>query len=149
MRKLFVYLCLITLFAGFSSCKTSKTATSSSNVSDTDLNGEWKVVEVGGTDISDRNGKGNDAYIGFDVTSKRMYGSPGCNRMFGQLTIDESRGLMSFGTVGVTKMMCANMEVERMVINAVNNVGAYEIQSDGTLVLKDDSGSVLMKLKKK
>ncbi len=148
MRKLFVYLCLITLSVGFSSCKTSKTATSST-VSETDLNGEWKVVEVGGTDISDKAGRGNEAYIGFDVSGQRMYGSPGCNRMFGQLTIDESKGIISFGTVGTTKMMCANMEVERMVINAVNNVGAYEIESDGTLILKDDRGNVLMKLKKK
>ncbi|MCD8291623.1 MAG: META domain-containing protein [Prevotella sp.] len=145
MRKLFVYLCIITLFVGFSSCKTSKTATSS----ETDLNGEWKVVEVGGTDISDRTGNGNDAYIGFDVSGKRMYGSPGCNRMFGQLTIDESKGIISFGTVGTTKMMCANMEVERMVIDAVNNVGAYEIQKDGMLILKDGKGKALMKLKKK
>ncbi len=56
---------------------------------------------------------------------------------------------MSFGGVGSTRMMCADMTTERLVLDAVNKVAGYELQKDGSLLLKDKDGNKLMVLKKK
>lgn len=142
MKKVFVALCMAGLLAATTSCKTSNSAASSVSA----LNGEWKITEVNGQSITKAD---NEAFMGFDVEKKSMYGSTSCNRIFGQLDADAKKGTISFGTVGSTRMMCPDMKTEEQVLKAVNEVKAYELKDNSTLTLKSADGKVLMTLQKR
>ncbi len=143
-RRLYIYLYLVVLFLGFSSCNVYGKV----KFTESDLNGEWNIVEAGGQDITKAT-DGNRAYIGLDVNGKRLYGCAGCNRLLGQISLNFKKGTLSFGSVGSTKMLCANMEVERLVLESINNVSTFKMNKNGTLEMRDASGKTLMKLKKK
>lgn len=144
MKKVFVALCMAGLLAATTSCKTSNSAASSVSA----LNGEWKITEVNGQSITKADND-NEAFIGFDVEKKSMYGSTSCNRIFGQLDADAKKGTISFGTVGSTRMMCHDMKTEEQVLKAFNEVKAYELKNNSTLTLKSADGKVLMTLQKR
>lgn len=144
MKKLFITLCMTGLIAVLSSCGTSRNAASSA----ASLDGEWKIVEVNGQAIPQSDSE-NEAFLGFDTKEKRMYGSTSCNRMFGGIEIDAKKGTISFGNMGSTRMMCADMKTETMVLDAMNKVNAFDVQKNGTLTLKSSDGKKLIVLEKK
>ncbi len=142
-KKLFASVFAAGALLLMASCGASRNAASV-----TALNGEWNVVEAGGQNtVKSQNDE--QPFMGFEVKSNKMYGSSGCNRMFGSLNADARKGTMSFGGVGSTRMMCADMTTERLVLDAVNKVAGYELQKDGSLLLKDKDGNKLMVLRKK
>lgn len=144
MKKVFVALCMTGLLTAVTSCKTSSNTASSLSA----LNGEWKITEVNGQNIT-ASDKDNEAFIGFDVEKKSMYGSTSCNRIFGQLDADTKTGDISFGNVGCTRMMCPDMKTEEQVLKAVNETKAFELKGDKKLTLKSADGTVLMTLQKR
>lgn len=132
------------LLTAATSCKTSNNAASSTSA----LNGEWKITEVNGHDITKTNNN-NEAFIGFDVAQKNMYGSTSCNRFFGQLEADAKKGTISFGNVGSTRMMCEDMKTEEQVLKAVNETKSFELKGSKKLTLKSADGKILMTLQKR
>ena len=67
----------------------------------------------------------------------------------GFLETDENRpGTLSFGSVGSTKRMCADMAVEDAILQAIGNVKEFKIE-DNKLILKDEAGQEIMKLQKR
>lgn len=144
MKKVFVALCMTGLLAAATSCKTSGSAASSVSA----LNGEWKITQVNGQDISKADNE-NEAFIGFDVDKKSMYGNTSCNHIFGQLDADAKKGTISFGNVGSTRMMCHDMKTEEQVLKAVNETKSFELNGSKELTLKSADGKVLMTLQKR
>lgn len=144
MKKVFVALCMTGLLAATTSCKTSNNAATSTSA----LNGEWKITEVNGQNIT-KTKNPNEAFIGFDVAKKSMYGSTSCNSFFGELNADANKGTISFGNVGSTRMMCEDIKTEEQVLKAVNETKSYELKGSKKLTLKSADGKVLMTLQKR
>lgn len=143
MKNFFTSLCLCALCVIMYSCGTSDKASSSVDA----LQGEWNVIVVNGQSIGSGDSE-KEVFIGFDVKEKRMYGCAGCNNMFGSLDADANNGSISFGNVGSTRMMCADMKTEDMLLQAINGVARYEIDGN-TLTLKSADGKEILKANRK
>lgn len=144
MKKLFVALCLTCMAAGFTACGTSRTAVASADA----LNGEWKIVNVGGKDVKAAPGE-KEAFIGLDVKEKRLYGNTGCNNLTGGFEADAKKGTISFGQAGSTRMMCPDMDTEGKVLDAINRTRSFDMKKGGEMEFKSEDGKVLMTMEKK
>lgn len=111
----------------------------------TDLTGEWEIVEVNNQPVSAE----ETPFLGFEVAEKQLYGNTGCNSLMGTLEIDENNvNALSFGALGSTKRMCADMATEDAILRVLDAVKGFVL--DGTnLILTGLDGKELMELKKK
>ena len=134
-----------------------------------ELEGEWDIVKVYGdtlsTDLEVRPG------VKFDIADGRISGNSGCNRITGELRSDvglpsrhfgnscnritgelrsdETVGnSISFHSVAATRMMCPDMETEKNILSALNNVRTYGILENGNLVFFTAGGAVVLELKR-
>ena len=140
MRKLKTMGAAIATLILASSCNSSKN-TLQTGV----LEGDWNIMTV--------NGKKAEAekapYIGMDLQKKRLYGCAGCNRIMGSLQVDSLQaGRLSFGQIGSTRMLCADMDTERAILEALNQVAEYE-GTEKELTLTDGKGRALLTLSKR
>lgn len=109
------------------------------------LNGEWNIITVNGQ----QTGAEKQAFLGMDLTGKRLYGCAGCNRILGQVEVGDGKaGRISFGNVGSTRMLCANMGTESAVLEALSNVAGYS-GTEQELTLTDSKGHALLTLSKR
>lgn len=111
-----------------------------------DLNGEWTVEKVNGTAI-DKTAGDEIPFIGFDVNKKSIYGNTGCNRLTG--TFDATADGLDLSKIGSTRMMCANMTNEQLVLGALANVNSFKTDKKGNLLLTDKQGKTVIELEKK
>lgn len=112
------------------------------------LNGEWNITEVEGQKIA----AGKLPFIGFDVAQKRIYGNSGCNRMMGTFEADSLKpGVLKFGQIGSTRMMCPDMKTEQLVLGVMDKVASYQTVSDKpeVIALCNQDGKPLLVLEKK
>lgn len=112
-----------------------------------ELEGEWNIVKVYGdtlsTDLEVRPG------VRFDIADGRISGNSGCNRITGELRSDETvENSISFHGVAATRMMCPDMETEKNILSALNNVRTYGILENGNLVFFTAGGAVVLELKR-
>lgn len=143
MKKLIVKLMAICAGALIVSCNSGKNMLSLSA-----LNGEWNITEVEGQKIA----ADKLPFIGFDVTQKRIYGNSGCNRMMGTFEADSLKpGMLKFGQIGSTRMMCPDMKTEQMVLSVMDKVASYQTVSDKpeVIALCNQDGKPLLVLEKK
>ena len=122
-------------------CSSSKTMAPSAS-----LAGEWTIEKIDGAAIDKKAGD-NIPFMGFDTTSKRIYGNTGCNSLTGELKADN--GKIDLDNMGCTRMMCANMTNERKVLDALGKVKGYEINAKGNLLLTNAQGKEVILLFKK
>jgi heat shock protein HslJ len=64
----------------------------------------------------------------------QFFGSGGCNRFFGQAKI-RSKNRINMEVLGVSQMMCNDMDIETTYLNVLARVDSYEIES-GSFKLK-------------
>ena len=141
MKKSVFYAAVATL--AMVSCGSSKV------VSDVAaLNGEWNIVEVEGTTINKGDCE-NVPFLGFKTSENRLYGNTGCNMLTGGMAGDVKNGKIDFSQTGSTRMMCADMKVERMVLDALGKSTGYSIGSNGKMTLNDKSGKTVVVLQKR
>ena len=140
MKKFFLSIAVVSFLLAMGSC-----AAGSKAVSATDLSGEWNVIEINGEKVVAE----NVPYLGLDVEAKRLYGNAGCNRIMGSLEYDSVRPeKIRFSSVAATRMMCPDMETERKVLAALEQVTACS--GDKTsLSLSDAGGKTVMTLEKR
>lgn len=111
------------------------------------LEGEWNIVKVYGdtlsTDLEMR------PSVKLDIADGRISGNSGCNRITGELRSDETVGnSISFHSVAATRMMCPDMETEKNILSALNNVRTYGILENGNLIFFTAGGAVVLELKR-
>lgn len=136
MKKAIMMMGLVSLMA----CGTSK-----KTVPFTSLEGEWIITEVNNEEVKAE----VTPFLGFDTKEKSLYGNAGCNSLMGILEVDENKpGTLSFGSVGSTKRMCADMAAEDAILQTLGKVKGYEM-TENTLILHDEAGKEIMELKKK
>ena len=108
------------------------------------LNGEWAVVTIGEMTVPDS----TNAFMGFDVTGKIVYGSTGCNQLTGAMPETLSTGTPLFGTLGCTRKMCSNMTVEDAMLPALSTVVDFKVEGN-KLYLLDATGNTVISLLKR
>lgn len=113
----------------------------------TALNGEWNIMEVNGSKV-DKADVEEAPFLGFDAKDNNVYGCTGCNRLTGTLKVKGNGGI-DFGQMGCTQMLCANMEVERLVLDALGKTAKYSLDGTGKLTLTDKSGKTVILLEKR
>lgn len=135
MKKLLAMLLAAPFFSSCTSTKSMK-----ENVS---LVGEWQVLTAYGVSTEEAATK---PFIEFQDSSK-MHGNAGVNNFTGIYTLTSDSSL-SFGNMGMTRMMGPNMHIEDAVVKALNS--AKSIQSKGdVIVILDAEGVEAMQIKKK
>ncbi len=112
-----------------------------------DLNGQWEIVEVMGESIS--SGMENQPFIQFDETDSRIHGNAGCNIMNGNYVTEDGNPLaISFPNTITTMMSCPDMDVETKILNALNSVTSFD-KVDNGIGLYNADGELVLILQKK
>ena len=125
------------------SCSTSKTVGQA-----TDLNGEWDIVTVDGNAVDTTKTEFRPT-LGFDIAKDNVFGCAGCDSINGKAKVDAAKQTISFSEIGTTLMLCANMEVERQVLDALGKTAKYSLDGTGKLTLTDKSGKTVILLEKR
>lgn len=100
-------------------------STANLNVSFTDLNGEWSIVNVNGVAPTGE----NKPYIGIDSSTERLFGHAGCNRIMGQVEYPNAQKKnIRFINVATTRMLCPDMTAESELVKLLNEVSRFEVQ---------------------
>ena len=108
------------------------------------LGGEWNVVSVGELVVPDS----VDAFIGFDFAEQIVYGCTGCNQLTGALPAEVNPEVPMFAAMGSTRMMCADMTVEDVMLPALGQVVDFNVEGDNLYLLGVD-GAPLLSLQKR
>lgn len=143
MKKSFVLSCLAGVVLAMSSCKASQNTASTA----AGINGEWNITEVNGQSIKAQEGESR-AYMSFDTKEKQMNGCAGCNRIFGGFDIDTAKKTINLSNVASTRMMCADMATEDLIMGTFGKLASYETVGDNTLILKSNDGKTYIKMEK-
>lgn len=109
------------------------------------LNGDWNIATVNGQQAT----ADKQPYLKLNLQDKEIYGCAGCNRINGQIEVNENEtGKISFGQIGSTRMLCNNMATETAILEALNKVKGYE-GTEIEVILTDAKGNALLTLVKR
>lgn len=101
------------------------------------LTARWTAMEIQGQPVDGPT---------LDYTTEKVSGTGGCNRFQGPITIEDDA--IQIGPLASTKMVCeGKSEIEAKYFAALEQARAFTVE-DGKLLLKDDAGQVLVKLRK-
>ncbi len=132
MKNLATALFATCVLVSCSTVKSSKVGSAQPNISNT----SWELADAV---------KGTKPTIKID--NGKISGNAGCNKYFGELSLDTTAGNFMVSNAGATKMMCANMDVEDNFLKMLNQADKYVV-SGNTLELYKGK-LLLMKLNKK
>ena len=81
----------------------------------------------------------------YDPTEGMVSGSGGCNRYFGEVSVNQDEGTITFGPLGMTRMACQEPvnQQENTFIGILEKVVRFEVQGD-QMVLASEDGQVLV-----
>ncbi len=127
------------------SCTSNNNNSSESAAQSLDINGEWKVVSIGGDTVPETM---QEAILAFDSNANTYHGVTGVNTINGSYQLSDCA--FSLGEGAMTRMMgdSVSMDVEMKFVNAISAVKAVAAQ-EAALLLQDAEGNVLMTLVKK
>ncbi|MEZ4858971.1 MAG: META domain-containing protein [Flavobacteriaceae bacterium] len=109
------------------------------------LSGNYIVKTLNGTEISEK-----APNIVFTALDKAVNGNTGCNRFFGNYTLDLY--VLTFSEIASTEMACDQpiMDTENAFLVALQNTGSYALQNgELTLYSKNDRTVLLTATKEK
>lgn len=128
----------VAIALSLASCGTGKQATIA------DLGGEWVITSVDGKTLSAE----TTPFIGINAIDGSVYGNTGCNNLIGSLDKKQKPGTVDFSRLGSTRMMCADMTSERMVMGMLGKAKGYKLDGS-TLTLTDANGNTVAELQKR
>lgn len=132
MKKIFSVLAVALIFV-MVGCSTQNNAK---------LDGEWLITNACGVNTQ---GGDSDAFINFDGNGK-VNGNATVNTFFGSYTT--SGNTLTFGTMGMTRMMGGSMKMEDAITDALNNTATWEVNNDEATIFNKE-GKPVMTLKRK
>jgi len=100
----------------------------------TELVVEWKNIRI---DEEEINAESTPEMV-FDLKEMRVGGVDGCNSFNATIESISNTDLL-LGPIASTKMMCHEMEVPKLFLDAMHHVVAYKIEN-GELILLDNQG---------
>jgi heat shock protein HslJ len=108
------------------------------------LNGNWQVVSINGSKISD-----DDATIFFDIAELKIHGNTGCNYFNGEIYIYPNKSnAIDFSNMAVTRMACPKTTQETAMLVALEQTQTVVKSDKDHAILLDASGKEVMKLKR-
>lgn len=133
MKRILTYLSIIILAFSTISCGKKP-----------ELDGEWKITSVNSETV-----ELSEASPSLTFNTGRLHGYTGVNILNGEY-IQEGRRLSLKG-IGVTMMAGPDedMNIERQILAAFENIYTAKITDDGILELYNEDGEVIMTLLKK
>ena len=106
------------------------------------LNGTWKVTEINGEKVNVEKMK-----LVFDIDEHKVHGNTGCNVLNGRLETDmDEPNTFSFESMGVTMMMCPQMEYQTAMLVALEDACRAKPIDKNKVQLLDSAGQVVMTL---
>lgn len=106
------------------------------------LNGTWKVVEIDGEPVNVEKMK-----LVFDIDEHKVHGNTGCNVLNGRLETDmDAPNTFSFESMGVTMMMCPQMQYQTAMLVALEDACRAKPIDKNKVQLLDDNGKVVIVL---
>lgn len=136
--------------AMLTSCGTTRKGAEGDIVSIRDINGEWDIKKIGDMMVSpETDSEEGTPYIGFDISTTRIYGYTGCNRLLGNFNLNTKPGSIDFINLGSTRMLCPDMSLEESVMKELNDVRGFRINGQGELNLINRNGASVMLLSKR
>lgn len=109
-----------------------------------DLQGEWKLVSLGGMTVTPE----AQPTLKLNISEMKVNGSDSCNTFMGSIETLTDKELV-FGDLASTLMLCAEkMEVADAFGMAMQKVRQYQLKGD-QLLLTDKQGGVLLTFAKK
>lgn len=111
------------------------------------LAGEWTITAINKGAVG---ASQNVPFIGFNLAEARIYGNAGCNSFNGSLNQEAGKPFsLNFGPIATTMMACADMTVERQVLDALNTVKSFKMLGKNSVGLYDADGMQVLTLAKK
>jgi heat shock protein HslJ/uncharacterized membrane protein len=108
------------------------------------LNDIWVMEEMTGIELRKENLMKGFPTFEFNLKEMRISGHAGCNNLTGKIELKGNK--IIFGNFAATMMACPDMQVERAVVDALNNkTFNYKIES---LKLTLENGSIKIVFKK-
>ena len=108
------------------------------------LNGTWKVVEINGEPINVEKMK-----LVLDVDEHKVHGNTGCNVLNGKLETDmDAPNTFSFESMGVTMMMCPQMEYQTAMLVALEEAERAKPIDKNRVQLLDAEGNPVITLQR-
>lgn len=108
------------------------------------LNGTWKVVEINGEPINIEKMK-----LVLDVDEHKVHGNTGCNVLNGKLETDmDAPNTFSFESMGVTMMMCPQMEYQTAMLVALEEAERAKPIDKNRVQLLDAEGNPVITLQR-
>lgn len=101
------------------------------------------LVEMTGTPVQ-TSGSPNDAHLIFNSENGLINGSGGCNRIFGEYSLDKKKAIR-FSEIGATRMACQNMNFENRFLDVLDQVRYYDFE-DNTMLLQNGRRETILKL---
>lgn len=109
------------------------------------VNSAWQVIKLGSTEINPE----SEMKLVIDVPELKVHGNTGCNILNGNILIDPDRqNSIQFKDIATTRMMCPDAENEQQFLVALEEVETVSPAANGTIVLKDSRGQVVITLKR-
>jgi heat shock protein HslJ len=127
------------LLIGITACKSTKTTPAAL----IDLNGEWDIIQVDGTNIAVTADQ-EMPFITFDTDNGQVSGSVSCNRIMGTFDTKALPGKIDLSHTVCTRMMCPNMMLENKILGALSQVNAYRYGNDSTMELLHDKNLLIV-----
>jgi heat shock protein HslJ len=145
MRKTYRLLSVIVLLTittiVITSCGCCKNTGSNANFA-----GNWTVTAI------DKKVLEGVEFPTMNIAAGKVNGTTGCNRYFGEMTVDYKQGTVAFDKIGCTKMLCAENNVENDFLSALNAVKKFQTKKKAgkiKLLLVDDNGNERILLEQK
>lgn len=101
--------------------------------------GSWLV-----TRIKNKESFGRNPFIKIDLSKNTINGNTSCNRFSGKIAVTENK--VAISELSSTKMMCKDIEIETIFLEALKQVNAYTL-NDQKLQLVDKKNQVLIECK--
>ncbi len=109
------------------------------------LSGDYTITSIDGNGI-----KNNKLpTIAFRALDKSVSGNGGCNRYFGNYTLDAF--VLTFGELSATEMYCDEpiMEVERALFDALSNTASFTLENNVLTLYSKTNRMALLNANKK
>lgn len=110
------------------------------------INDIWAVTAIQGEPIDMREDRQAAPLIEVSLSAMRVMGKDGCNNFTGQIA-EFDDGVIEFGPIATTRMMCPDMSVPEKFNPAMQLVSNYRLEP-GRLILLDSDGNELIACRK-
>jgi heat shock protein HslJ len=110
------------------------------------INDIWAVTAIQGEPVDKPRDGQAGPLIEVSLSAMRVTGSDGCNNFIGQIA-EFDEGVIEFGPIATTRMMCRDMSVPDKFNSAMLLVRSYRLEP-GRLLLLDSDGNELIACRK-